>query len=258
MTSTFMAMVLLPEPLTLSFDQVAAVVGSFPAAADAVLGKHEAEQGRFAIRIGAQQFGIQAMADPIPEGSFAKALGGSDRDALSLLVRAHRAHLVVFCKLDQGDMGDAVMAAAGVHLLAARLGALATATAGFWVASERLAPWAEFTQYAEAMPAAYDAVGPVDFPTRYWVSADLAQDADTAGATTLGLKHFTGYELLLSPTAWPAPSVAARLVGTVEYLFANGTVLEDGQTLGATDEERFAITRETGSELMRLDLMEVV
>lgn len=37
--------------------------------------------------------------------------------------------------------------------------------------------------------------------------------------------------------------VAARLVAMVDYLFTHGAVLEDGQTLGATESEKFRISR---------------
>ena len=40
------------------------------------------------------------------------------------------------------------------------------------------------------------------------------------------------------------PEVAIRLVGTVAYLFQAGAVLKDGDTLGATDRERFRVSLE--------------
>jgi len=45
----------------------------------------------------------------------------------------------------------------------------------------------------------------------------------------------------MAPIAWPMEEVAARLVGTVEYLFREGSILRDGETLGVSNEERFRI-----------------
>lgn len=105
MKSTFLAMVLLPEPLTLNVDQVTSVLGEYPGAADAVLNRHDVQRGRFAVTLGGQSFAVQCMEEPVPAQDFQKELAGVGREVLAPLVESHHAHLIVFCTLDDPSMG---------------------------------------------------------------------------------------------------------------------------------------------------------
>lgn len=143
-----------------------------------------------------------------------------------------------------------------MHSLAARLGSFGAPLAGFWVASERLCPWPEFQDDGQAVAAAYTTEGAVEFPTRFWVAAHIQPGAGVMGGLTKGLKPFTGYEVELARVPWEAEPVAQRLIGTVQYLFLNGDILENEQTLGATKDERFQVIRPEGSARLRLDLLD--
>ena len=68
------------------------------------------------------------------------------------------------------------------------------------------------------------------------------------------IRVFDATELRLAPIPWPMAEVAARLVGTVAYLFRAGPVLKDGETLGATEQERFRISVIDGQRSVRLVL----
>ncbi|MFG5380263.1 DUF4261 domain-containing protein, partial [Yoonia sp. R2-816] len=125
---------------------------------------------------------------------------------------------------------------------------------GYWVSSERLCDWAEFTDYADAVLPAFDNDPDTAFPTRYWVSVQMTQVDGRFGGETQGLRPFMGYELDLEPVAWPLADVAERLVGTVTYLFWHGPVLNDGDTLGVSEAERFRLTSDVDRKRMEMTL----
>ena len=62
------------------------------------------------------------------------------------------------------------------------------------------------------------------------------------GGQTIGLRPFTGYEVVLSPSNFTLEFAADRLLGTVQYLFENGPVLKNGETLGTSTSEKFEIS----------------
>ena len=249
--------VLLRAPMVLTQAVIERVLESFPRAAKAEF-VTLAEEGQAAtVRIDGRSYAIYCDAEPAMPELFAKALAHPEGGALGPLVDEHRAFLSVVCLGRRAPMEEAVLMASAVHLLAARLGAFGEPLAGFWPASERLCPWDEFTAYGEVVVPCLAGESDVAFPSRFWVSVQLKQSGETDptfGAETEGLGIFTGYEIDMAPVPWTMQAVAERMVDIVAYLFSAGPVLRDGETLGATEEERFHISMDEDGRVMRLDL----
>ncbi len=254
MTAPLIAMVLLEHPLIV--DQVAAeaVIASFPASAKAKLHAVKKEGTSLQITFDDMKFTVVSVPEPMALRDFAKQFSQPSGRAFEPMIAAHRAKLIITCAHPGEGFGEVVMAATTVHLLARRFGDLGVPLGGYWVSSERLCDWAEFTDYADAVLPAFDNDPETAFPTRYWVSVEMTQDGKRFGGETQGLRPFMGYELDLEPVAWPLAAVAERLVGTVTYLFWHGPVLNDGDTLGVSEDERFRLALDEQKATMNITL----
>ena len=247
--------VLLRARLVLTQAVIERALESFPRTTKATFVTLAEARQAATVSIQGRNYAIYCDPQPAIPELFAKALGHPEGESLRPLVETHRAHLSVVCLGRRAPMEEAVEMASVVHLLAARLGGFADPLAGFWPASERVCPWDEFIGYGEDVVPCLAGKPDVAFPTRYWVSVQLREGADeTVGAHTVGLGIFTGYEINLTPVSASLPAVAGRMVDIVAYLFRAGAVLRDGETLGATEEERFRITMAQSGREMRLDL----
>lgn len=60
----------------------------------------------------------------------------------------------------------------------------------------------------------------------------------TLGAMTTGLMPFIGREVEFEASPLPLLTVAQRMIGVLQYLFTNGTKVNDGDSLGITATER--------------------
>lgn len=255
MSATFIAAVLLKAPLKLTKSSIADVLANCPESLGVALDgvSEDGKQAKFTVQ--GMRIALQMFDTPAPIEGFERELRGSREGPLFEAISGHGAQMSVFCRLQDVDMGQGVLAAAAVHVLAAHLGAMGEPLAGYWVSSERLSPWDVFVQDGTGTAAAFDETGAVAFPSRYWVSVQLIREGESFGGRSIGLAPFTGYELAMPPIARPMEFVAERMVGTLEYLFQAGPVLRGGETLGATESERFRIVErpEDGLLLLMLD-----
>lgn len=101
------------------------------------------------------------------------------------------------------------------------------------------------TTLPEPMPIAWVAINVGERP-------DGVMTGHTRGMDMLGLM-----DIEINETADSAQGVFDRLTGIVDYLIENGMVISDGDTLGATDEERIRVVYgrsalDSEREVMRL------
>lgn len=247
-----MAMALLEKPLLFKASDVEAVLNAFPAGAKVKLHAIKKDGAQLQLLFDDVKITVVSMPEPMALRDFAKAFSNPGGEAYEPMIARHRAKLVVTCREPGNEFGQTVMSATIVHLLAMKLASLGEPLGGYWVASERLCDWAEFCEYGAAVMPAFENDPNTIFPSRYWVSVQLTQDAGKFGGETSGLRPFFGYELDLTPIPWPMADVAERLVGTVAYLFWHGSVLKDGETLGSSETERFSIRFFRGRLMMAL------
>ncbi|MFK7943996.1 MAG: DUF4261 domain-containing protein [Paracoccaceae bacterium] len=252
--SAFVAIVMLSDVVELSGRALSDMLKSLPRSCSAELETVHPEGASARITLGDRQYSLMLVAKPVPVDSLRDAIHDRSDDSSTEAVSDHQAHLVVACLQPGEEMGERVLAAAGVQLLAAMAGEPLGALAVLWVESNQLADWTRFAKDARLLVSAFETDDTTVFPARYWVNTLLFADGKKTGGRSLGLTGFTGYELYLEPVKWPAEDVQARMVGTIEYLFEQGPVLQHGQTLGATEDERFQISLDDEGETLRLTL----
>lgn len=85
------------------------------------------------------------------------------------------------------------------------------------------------------------------FPVLNWVYIGIYQKEDgTLGAYTYGLEEFGKEEIEIVGTKAPAFTLYQFLYNLVNYVVSNNDILQDGETIGMTKDQAFAITRSEG------------
>lgn len=149
------------------------------------------------------------------------------RDAL----QTHAAHLIIAASSD-------VLTQVELSLLLTRATAAATATtdaAGVYYGNASLVIAPE--QYVEQAADANSE----QLPIFLWVGFHPVRESAGLSAYTTGMSVFGHLELEVHDSALPADELLGRLADAAHYQLATGARLGDGQTFGATAEERVAI-----------------
>lgn len=248
-----MSMVLLREPVRLSEQSVAAVLDGMLSEDDWKITAVKGNGALCELNLHERSYAVIAPPIPIPADTLSAQLSQPQLAPLRTSVEAHRGHLAVTSKDSVSDMAQAVNDAAVIQMLSWKLGGDAAPLATFWAGSEGLWDWQQFASDAEALWGSL-ANDETSIPARFWVSIRMRQDGERFGGHTRGLRSFTGYELDVAPLAWPMEEVAERLTQVVDYLFRQGPVLHDGQSLGVTADEKFRISLEDDGDTLRLTL----
>jgi hypothetical protein len=152
---------------------------------------------------------------------------------------AHRAHVIVATVNPVASHGDALNGATGVTFVAAAVAALSPALGVYWSTARAVRATKDFVRAAEGLALR-------QIPTDTWVRLDFLQgSADLAegifAAITTGLQPFVGRELEFAPDRIPPKAIAQRLVGTAQYLIANGMMLNDGDTVDVDQSEQLRV-----------------
>jgi len=235
MSRQFTASILLESARALDVDRLAeAVMARFPAigAVDGVPGQKGAQSGVLAMD--GTSVVVQAVARRVTPDTLTPP-----REVLRMwdplgAVNGHRAHVTISCGGRLPGLEGAARYAAAVHLAAAGVTDIATASAVLWQNS-----WALSTP--DGFRASGEPILQRRFPLAIWVSfapftpAGFTPDAAT-GMATLGLKDFLGRELELAPRPGDAMG-AHKIVATVArqvletgLTLRDGDLLEDGET----------------------------
>jgi Domain of unknown function (DUF4261) len=149
------------------------------------------------------------------------------RDAL----QTHAAHLIIAASSD-------VLTPVELSLLLTRVTAAAAAmtdAAGVYYGNAALVIAPE--QYVELAADANSE----DLPIMLWVGFHPVRESAGLSAYTTGMSVFGHLELEVHESALPPDELLGRLADAAHYQLATGARLEDGQTLGATAEERIDI-----------------
>jgi hypothetical protein len=157
-------------------------------------------------------------------------------------IAGHRAHIVVSATERISGLVEVIAQARRVTALAAVLASLGDTAAVIWNEGRVIHEPGTFLAMATALDN-----GPP--PPQLWTGMLFGQGKPglplvrTFGVMTTGLVPFFGYEIEFEPAAVPMMTIAERLLGTLQYLFAQGPVLKDGETLGISNTERIRIAR---------------
>ncbi len=195
----------------------------------------------FVFSIDDKLYTIIAVDQPLPKDAFARALELNRvwPEAAAAMGR-QRAHLIVAALASPQSHGDAMEMASAISATVAALTTLTDAIAVVWSTGDVITEASSF--HKSALGIAQHQL-PIDTWIGFtWLDGPpTPQGQRTLAALTTGLVPFVGRELEWLPAPLSPVTIAQRLIGTCQYLIANGPVIGDNETLGISAEERIRV-----------------
>ena len=195
----------------------------------------ENARGAALVHIDGVPLAIFRVAAPLPDGWQRLANNAAMHwPQAEAAFRRHKAHIRV------SQFGDGPSRLHAARIVTAVVGALVAdvpACSGvLWDLTV-----ANSSQVAEEFSRAAFAPYP-DFPSALWVSMHPSRDADSrVVVVTQGLTNFIGRELELDAPATQFKSLLIAARGLVTYLVQDGITVRDGDTVGASADERIPV-----------------
>ncbi len=194
-------------------------------------------------------FTMFTVTSSIPEDNFYATLKiSADKEKLTRIVKEHQAHIVI-SQLDKlKDMGDAIDSSIWLMALTMAVSKNSKALGVFWSSSQNLVVNEQFNEMAvNALIAKsshhIDRSRAINnLPLSYWVSPRLFSNEKKVAARTQGMSTFTGYEIEIDSLKWNGEKMLHVIVRIISYLFFNGSVLGNGQSLQLSSTEKFKTT----------------
>lgn len=187
---------------------------------------------------------------PVPMPTFQDVLqGGFGLQNAPEIVNKQKAHIIVGSLDKTTRLGQSISTAVGTTELAAAFSRFEKPLGYYWNHAETLLDVRQFESYVLGMRRAMqlqkkgqNGAG-AHLPSVMWVGFRLERTSQKGklGAYSKGLAAFTGYELHITPVALKPETLAKRIYGTITYLFLNGPILKNGQTLGISKDEHFRL-----------------
>lgn len=194
----------------------------------------------------------QVMPAPIPEGDLRYALRGTwlwpdAEDALA----DHRGHLVAttFGFADGDGLGRAELL---TRFLAALFQASPQALGVLWYDAAMLVKGPLFADLAKSQL-------PATRPLWLWVNFQTgAGQGDRLTGATRGMRAFGHHDFETNTSSDGIPDLRDRLTGLCNYVLDNGPVINDGDTIGESADERIKVRHAKSlfgfeEEVMRLE-----
>ncbi len=228
------AIVALEEPVMPSAEDLAAAVArSFPDAP--ALTPAGASENLLSFSIGDHTAAVTLVPTPIPasqlEGPTATAWYWPD--AAEAFGR-HTAHLLVTL-IDEG--GSAIDKSIRLTQLVSAAAETTGAVGIFWGPGRLVHQPAAFAEQAQQM-------SPDDLPLFLWVDFRVGQaDEATVGLFTTGLAALGIDEIEVASFAGEPPQLISHTYNIAHYLLTSRKAVNDGQTIGVSEEEMATITR---------------
>ncbi len=144
----------------------------------------------------------------------------------------HNAHLIVTASSARLDAIDLML---GLTRTVAAV-ALCSAAAGvYWGGGTQVHPMDDFVEQSQQMSREY-------LPLFLWLRFGLASEEDgTSSLFTTGLAELELMEIEFPHSSLDPETLIDRAYNFAHYLLDNGPILEDGNTIGGTPEEKFRV-----------------
>lgn len=237
MSSSFLALVLLDNPVTPDMSAVAKILRSrHPDLAAEPVGDdgvQQAEANSPLIRCGNELVAVMSMPAPIPEDTGLWARAATTWPESRAVAARHRGHLIV------SMLGKNERPLVAARVTTAVIGALIVATpecCGVVWAGQVARPSALWQDRSRGSFAPFP-----DYPFTLWVDILPFQSDGKIGAITVGLSAFVGREIEFRTGKLTLRALIDKVAGLSVYLIEHGNVVKDGDTIGADERERIAV-----------------
>lgn len=202
----------------------------------------EGEDAPALLAVGGRRFALLFVDRPVPREEIAAATEFGTADIRAAAER-HVAHVIVGeLGAPEGGEPDTAGAVARARLATQVAGAVAAtvpgATAVYHGSAGMLFAAAQYAELAKThnMDCETMWVG-----LRAFAGAKPLLGRAKVGFATQGLSHFVGRELHAAPSGRPVDWQRERVYALMFYLLANGPVIADGHTVGASQTERIRV-----------------
>lgn len=237
MSNSLLAFVLLDRPATPDMSAVAQVLRTrhpeLPAETTQPDGARQDQADSPLIRCGNELVAVMSMPAPIPhdEGLWARA-ATTWPDSGKVAAR-HRGHIIVSML---GKSEQPLAAARGTTAVIGALIATMPECCGVVWAGQVARPadlWFETSTYSFAPYP--------DYPFRLWIDILPFRSGAKIGAITMGLTTFVGREIEFVTSKLTLSALLDKVAGLSVYLIEHGSVVKDGDTIGASARERIQV-----------------
>ena len=199
-------------------------------AADKFVG-FEPGENRTLLRVAGGTALVSLMDTPIPNGELQEVCQSAWYwKAACATVKDHKAHLlVVLMGTDLDKLGSAILQ---TKIVAGLLEAT-NAVAVYW--GVNLQPRDVFLKGSTS-------VSRTSIPPMLWVNYQLSRESSgNFSLSTRGLKDFGVMEIETKDAPVPGRELFDLVLGTTEYLIANGPIIRDGDTIGQSPRQRIRV-----------------
>lgn len=241
MSNRFVAVLFTNAPASVTAaETVEALASEFPMMKPEDLSeKSKAPDNGFVVGVGGAAMTVRMLDEPLEMEKLKNALATSIgwREARDH-VAAHQGHIVIAPLIENTPEKAATLAA----ITSATASAIAaqTETVGvYWASADLLI---ETGAFRKAAAGAVQGTAPL--PTWVKFMPVKGPDSDgvvTTGFITAGFSSFVGREVEVEPAPLSRSEIGARMVGFMNYLLAKGPVVQDGDTIGVSDNERIRV-----------------
>lgn len=237
MSSALLALVLLDNPATPDMSAVAkALHARHPELATEAIGDGRTQQAQAnspLIRCGNELVAVMSMPAPIPQDQGLWARAATNWPESKAVAVRHRGHLIV------SMLGKSEQPLVSARMTTAVIGALIATmpeVCGVVWAGRVARPadlWLDMSR---------DSFAPFpDYPFTLWIDILPYRSGDKIGAVTMGLSAFVGREIEFVTGKLTLPALFDKVAGLSVYLIEHGSVVKDGDTIGASASERIQV-----------------
>lgn len=185
------------------------------------------------IRCGNELVAVMSMPAPIPQDPGLWARAARTWPESEAVATGHQGHIIVSL------LGKAEQPLVAARLTTAVIGALIATVpecCGVVWAGRVARPadlWLEESRWSLAPYP--------DYPFRLWVDILPFRSGAKVGVITMGLAAFVGREIEFVTAKLALPALFEKVAGLSVYLIEHGSVVKDGDTMGASASERIAV-----------------
>lgn len=237
MSNSLLSLVLLNNPVTPDMSAVAKVIHArHPELAPEAMDDGRAQQAQAnspLIRCGKELVAVMSMPAPVPDDQGLWARAATTWPESKAVAARHRGHLIV-SMLGKGEQ-PLVAARVTTAVIGALIATMPECCGVVWAGrvARPVDLWLETSRDSFAPYPGY--------PFGLWVDILPFGSGAKIGAVTMGLSAFVGREIEFVTGKLTLPALFDKVAGLSMYLIEHGSVVKDGDTIGASASERIQV-----------------